>query len=167
MPAATLAGRNTVRSEAFATRRGLIPGAGFGPGDGLRRPRAAPVRVSPDPREPDDGGGPPPRPRGDIRDRTHRGGSGRAVAAWRPLLHPARARPRRDRGVQTESDLRVRGRRRDFASAVAAAREWATLLSVVRDPGRVSAKLRGRRLVPVPLCVVGWALLCDDAWPRD
>src|SRR5439155_24092057 len=53
-------------------------------GDGLRRPRTAPVRVPPDPREPDDGGGPPPRPRCYIRNRTHRGGPGRALAARRP-----------------------------------------------------------------------------------
>src|SRR5438309_1291345 len=107
MPSAHIAGRNTVRRKAFGPRRGLLMRAAFRRADGLRRPRTAPVRVPPDPREPDDGRGPPPRPRGDIRDRTHRGGPGRAVAARRALFRPARARPRRDRGVQTESDLRV------------------------------------------------------------
>src|SRR5207245_11452604 len=89
-----------------------------------------------------------------IMNRTHRGGPGRSLAARRPLFRPARARPRCDRGVQTESDLRVRGGHRDFASLVAAPCGWATLLSVVRNPGRVSPQLRGRGLVPVPLRVV-------------
>src|SRR5207245_8283965 len=119
-PSAHIRGRNTGRRKAFGPRRGLIMRAAFGRADGIRRPRTAPVRVSPDPREPDDGRGPPPRPRGDIRDRTYRGGPRRAVAARRALFRPARARPRRDRGVQTESDLRVRGGHRDFASLVAA-----------------------------------------------
>src|SRR5207245_3490553 len=167
MPSAHIAGRNTVRRKAFGPRRGLIMRAAFGRADGLRRPRTAPVRVPPDPREPDDGRGPPPRPRGDIRDRTHRGGPGRAVAARRALFRPARPRPRRDRGVQTESDLRVRGRHRDFASAVAAPRGSATLLSVVRDPGRVSPQLRGRRLVPVPLRVFRGVPRSHGARPRD
>src|SRR2546427_3729258 len=167
MPSAHIAGRNTVRRKVFGPRRGLILRAAFGRADGLRRPRTAPVRVSPDPCEPDDGRGPPPRPRGNSRDRTYRGGPGRAVAARRPLLHPARARPRRDRGVQTESDLRVRGGHRDFASLVAAPRGRTTLLSVVRDPGRVSAKLRGRRLLPVPLRVVRGDPRPHGARPRD
>src|SRR2546430_3733031 len=130
MPSAHIAGRNTVRRKAFGPRRGLIMRAAFGRGDGIRRPRTAPVRVSPDPREPDDGRGPPPRPRGDIRDRTHRGGPRRTVAARRALLRPARARPPRDRGVQTESDLSVRGPPLEFAFAVAAARRGATPPSV-------------------------------------
>src|SRR5438445_2828220 len=167
MPSAHIAGRNTVCRKAFGPRRGLIMRAAFGRADGLRRPRTAPVRVPPDPREPDDGRGPPPRPRGDIRDRTHRGGPRRAVAARRALFRPARARPRRDRGVQTESDLRVRGRHRDFASGVATARGWATLLPVVRDPGRVSPQLRGRGLIPVPLRVVRGDPRPHGARPRD
>src|SRR2546425_10387438 len=122
MPSAHIAGRNTVQRKAFGPRRGLILRAAFGRADGIRRPRTAPVRVSPDPREPDDGGGPPPRPRGDIRDRTYRGGPGRAVAARRGLVRPALARPRRNRGGQTQADLRVRGGDRGFASLGAAAR---------------------------------------------
>src|SRR2546427_12476054 len=99
MPSAHIAGRNTVRRKAFGPRRGLIVRAAFGRADGLRRPRTAPVRVSPDPREPDDGRGPPPRPRGDIRDRTHRGGPGRAVAARPAPFPPPPARPPRAPGV--------------------------------------------------------------------
>src|SRR2546428_14070742 len=107
MPSAHIAGRNTVRRKAFGPRRGLILRAAFGPADSLRRPRTAPVRVSPDPREPDEGRGPPPRPRGDIRDRTHRGGPTGAVGAPRGPLGPARPRPRRAPGAQTAFDLCV------------------------------------------------------------
>src|SRR2546428_13164244 len=93
MPSAHIAGRNTVRRKAFGPRRGLIMRAVFGRADGLRRPRTAPLRVPPDPREPDDRGGPPPPPRGDLRDPTHRGGPGRGVATRRaPFLSPP-ARP--------------------------------------------------------------------------
>src|SRR2546428_9982910 len=167
MPSAHIGGRNTVRRKAFGPRRGLIMRAAFGRADGLRRPRTAPLRLPPDPREPNDGGGPPPRPRRDIRDWTHRGGPGRAVAARRPLLHPARARPPCGPRGQTESHRRVRGGHRDFASLVATPRGWATLLSVVRNPGRVPAELRGRGLIPVPLRVVRGDPRPHGARPRD
>src|SRR2546427_12010046 len=88
-----------LRAKAFGSPRGLITAAALGPADARRGSRTSLVRVSPDPRESDDRGGPAARPRPHICHRTNRRGTRGPVAPLRPLLRtPPRRPPWRRRG---------------------------------------------------------------------
>src|SRR5438093_1450621 len=94
-----------------------------------------------DSRESDARGGPDNRSGGHLRRRTGRGGPGGLVAPRRALLRPPRFGPRRDGRIQAQSDFRVRERDRDFASSLAEDPGPTPILSMVRDPRRLSTQL--------------------------
>src|SRR5207245_5917543 len=58
-----------LRAKAFGPPRGLLTAAALRPADAPPGSRTAPARVSPDPRKPDDRGGPAARPRRNVRHR--------------------------------------------------------------------------------------------------
>src|SRR5713226_6478993 len=153
IPSARIPFGIAIRAKAFGLPRDLITHAAMLRADGPPGSGTAAVRVSSDPRESDDRGGPVARPRRHVPDRTDRGEPGRPVAPGGTVFPPAGRRPRRDGRLQAESDLRVRGRHRDLAPPLAADSRRTPLLSLVGDPGHLSAQLRGRRLVPLPVRV--------------
>src|SRR2546426_8543168 len=153
MPSARIPLGIALRAKAFGPPRGVLTAAALRPADARPGSRTAPVRVSPDPREPDDRGGPAARPRRHVRHRTDCCGTGGPVAPRRPLLRTPRVGPRRNGRIQAEPDLRFRERDRDLAPSLAADPGRAPLLRVVGDPRRLPAQLRGRRILPLAVRV--------------
>src|SRR2546426_10789848 len=75
-----------LRAKAFGPPRDLLTAAPLRRTDGRPGSRTAPVRVSSDPREPDDRGGPVARPCRPLRHRTRFPGAPGALGSPRPLL---------------------------------------------------------------------------------
>src|SRR5437870_5893246 len=138
-----------LRAKAFGPPRGLLTAAALRPADARPGSRTAPVCVSPDPREPDDRGGPAARPRRHVRHWTDCCGTGGPVAPRRPLLRSPRARARGDGRIQAEPHFRIREWDGDLAPSLAADPGRAPLASVVGVPVRVPSALRGGRIVPL------------------
>src|SRR2546426_4997426 len=108
-----------LRAKAFGPPRGLLTAAALRPAHVRPGSRTAPVRVSPDPREPDDRGGPAARPRRHVRHRTDCRGARGPLASRRPLLRTPRAGPCRDGRIQAQPDIRIRERDRGLSPALA------------------------------------------------
>src|SRR5437867_3817419 len=124
-----------------ALERALLTGRALDSPHDFGSTRSPSLRVSSDSRESDDRGGPDNRSGRDLRHRTGRGGPGGLVAPRRALLRPPRFGPRRDGRIQAQSDFRVRERDRDFASSLAEDPGPTPILSMVRDPRRLSTQL--------------------------
>src|SRR6266545_492610 len=142
------------RKRIWFARRGLILRSALHRANGHRESRRSPVRLSPDPRQSDDGRAAAPRPRGDVRPGPDRRRPGGPMAAGRFLFPAPRHRPPRDGGLQAEPDVRLRERNRDLRSPMAADPWRATVRRVVRGRRRLSPKLRGRRVLPLALRII-------------